>query len=276
MLAQTSNNDDTGHWWVEPEDGSAPSVAEVSFLLLALLELPPEDSRRAVIEHLAATLRSCLDRHGRIATHRPPCESPEAYQDYFPGQVLLALSSARVMDGAETDEDQLRRSFRYYRHRFRYARNFGQVSWLMQAFARRWHATQESWLADFVFEVGDWILGYQQEKTGGFINDHQTDAPGYTTALYLEGVGAALKIANAPGGDNNARRARYLASVARGFRFLDHLIIQPRDACVLPNPALAVGGLRESVHRSEVRVDFVQHSLSAMLELHPLTESSRA
>jgi AMMECR1 domain-containing protein/orotate phosphoribosyltransferase len=267
------SNDDTGYW-VEPEDGSAPSVAEVSFLLLALLELPHEDSRRSVAENLAATLRSCIDRHGRIVTHRPPFKSPEAFQDYFPGQVLLALGSAVAVGRAEADEEHLRRAFRYYRHRFRYARNFGQVSWLMQACARWWHATQDPQLAEFVFEIGDWILGYQQEKTGGFINDHQSDAPGYTTALYLEGISAALKIAIARGDD--ALRERYLESLARGFRFLDRLVIQQRDASVLPNPDFAVGGLRQSIHRSEVRVDFVQHALSAILELQPLTESCRA
>jgi AMMECR1 domain-containing protein len=264
------STDDAGHW-VEPGDGYAPSVAEVSFLLLALLELPPEDPRRRVVEDLTATLRSCIDRHGRVVTHRPPAESPEAYQDYFPGQVLLALTSSAAGECAPEDEERLRRAFRYYRHRFRHARHFGQVSWLMQAFARRWYATQDPWLAEFVFEIGDWILGYQQEKTGGFINDHQPDAPGYTTALYLEGIAAALKIAVARADDR--LRDRYLESIARGFRFLDRLVIQQRDACVLPNPDFAVGGLRQSIQRSEVRVDFVQHSLSAILELHPLSAS---
>lgn len=260
--------------WLEPDDDSAPSVAEVSFLLLALLELPADDERRAVIPRLVATLWSSIDRHGRIVTHRPPSESPEAYQDYSPGQALLALGAAVAAGQAELNEDALHRAFRYYRHRFRYRRHFGQVSWLMQAFARWWHATRNSQFSEFVFEVCDWILGYQQEKTGGFINDHQPDAPGYTTALYLEGIAAALKLAATCG--DAARREKYLDSITRGFRFLDRLIIQQRDACVLPNPTLAIGGLRQSIHRSEVRVDFVQHSLSAMLELHPFIKTCRA
>ena len=272
-LLRTAADNEQG-CWLEADDNSAPSVAEVSFLLLALLELPADDERRSVIPRLAATLRASIDRHGRIVTHRPPAASPEVYQDYFPGQALLALGAAVAAGQAEADEDALRRAFRYYRHRFRYRRHFGQVSWLMQACALWWHATGDAQFSDFVFEIGDWILGYQQEKTGGFINDHQPDAPGYTTALYLEGVAAALKLAAARG--DEPRRAKYLASITRGFRFLERLIIQQRDACVLPNPALAVGGLRQSVHRSEVRIDFVQHSLSALLELHPFAQTCRA
>jgi hypothetical protein len=110
------------------------------------------------------------------------------------------------------------------------------------------------------FEIADWLLGYQQDKTGGFINDHQTGTPGYTTAVYLEGIAAALSIAD------GARRETYIDSCARGFRFLDQLIIQERDRAILPNPDYAIGGLRQGLHYSEVRTDFVQHSLSAMLE----------
>jgi orotate phosphoribosyltransferase/AMMECR1 domain-containing protein len=250
--------------WLETNEGE-PSVAEVSFLLLALLELPPDDARRAMIPKLAATLWSSIDSHGRIATHRLPTPSPEAFQDYSPGQVLLALGAAAAVAGqTEMDEESLRRAFRYYRHRFRYRRHFGQVSWMMQAFAVWWRVTKDSSMAEFVFEIGDWILGYQQEKTGGFINDHQPDAPGYTTALYLEGIAAALKLAHAMG--DAERHRKYLEAITHGFRFLDRLIIQQRDASLLPDPQLAIGGLRQSIHRSEVRVDFVQHSLAAILE----------
>lgn len=254
--------------WLET-NGSAPSVAEVSFFLLALIELKAGDARRRLIPRLAATLWGSIDRHGRISTHRAPAESSEAFQDYFPGQVLLALGAAAEAGEVEADAAKWQRAFRFYRHRFRYRRNFGQVSWMMQACARWWRVTGDEEVAALVFEIGDWILEYQQDKTGGFINDHQPDAPGYTTALYLEGVGAAIPLASALG--DSARRERYSDAVARGFRFLERLVIQQRDASVLPNASTAVGGLRQSLHRSEVRIDFVQHALSALLEVHPPT-----
>src|SRR6185295_1484327 len=109
------------------------------------------------------------------------------FQDYFPGQALLALAQAAEEIPSTIDEEKLHRSFLYYRHRFRYHRHFGQVTWLMQAFSKWCEVTGDSAFADLVFEVADWLLGYQQEKTGAFINDHQPDTPGFTTALYLEG-----------------------------------------------------------------------------------------
>jgi orotate phosphoribosyltransferase len=238
----------------EPDQRS--SVAELSFLLLALCNLPDDDARRSQIKDLAKTLWQSIELpHGRIATHKDPSAS-DVFQDYFPGEVLLALANSETID-----EQRLHRSFQYYRHRFRYKRNFGQVTWLLQAFSKWWQVTGQTHFAEMVFEIADWLLGYQQDKTGAFINDHQSNTPGYTTAVYLEGVAAALPVAK--GSD---RYQTYYDACARGFAFLDQLIIQERDRAVLPNLDFALGGLRQGLHYSEIRTDFVQHSLSAILE----------
>jgi orotate phosphoribosyltransferase/AMMECR1 domain-containing protein len=256
--------------WLE-EENEPPSISEIAFLLLALCELAGDDSRYAIASHLAATLWSRINVHGRMSTHREAAAA-DAYQDYFPGQALLSLSAAYHAGLAEMQESKLERAFQFYRHRFRHKRNFGQVSWLMQCFGGWWQATGNPQFAEFVFEIGDWILQYQQEKTGAFINDHQPDTPGYTTALYLEGIAVAARLAASL--HDAERHDRYLASLTRGFRFLDRLIIQPRDAAVLPDAEFAVGGLRQSLYASEVRVDFVQHSLSAMLETYVLPQQA--
>jgi hypothetical protein len=216
------------------------------------------------MKELAASLWNCIGPHGRISTHDNPDDpSPEIYQDYFPGQVLLALAAASEQNIAPLDEERLRRSFQYYRHRFRYKRNFGQVTWLLQAFSK-WHQiTRDREFAGTVFEIADWLLGYQQDKTGAFINDHPSDTPGYTTAVYLEGIAAALNTADSIG--DKPRRDTYFDSLTRGFGFLDQLIIQERDRAILPNIDWALGGLRQGLYYSEIRTDFVQHSLSAIL-----------
>src|SRR5215213_10051377 len=244
-------------------DNENPSVAELSFLLLAISNLPENDPRRSVIKDLANTLWRCVELpHGRIRTHKNP-DTPDAFQDYFPGQVLLALASACEAKVSTIDEERLRRSFQYYRHRFRYKRHFGQVTWLLQAFSKWWQVTGEAQFSDMVFEIADWLLGYQQDKTGAFINDHQSNTPGYTTGVYLEGIAAAVPVAVALDRD---RYQTYCDSFARGLTFLDQLIIQECDRAILPNLDFALGGLRQGLHYSEIRTDFVQHSLSAILE----------
>jgi len=253
--------------WVESEVEN-PSVAELSFLLLALTSLPETGRRRSLKKTLTKSLWSCVEPpHGRIVTHRRPDASQEPFQDYTPGQVLLALGTACEADGATIDEFKVEHAFRYYRHRFRYKRHFGQATWLMQSFAKWWQVTRQSGFAEMTFEIADWLLTYQQEKTGAFINDHQPETPGYTTAVYLEGIAAAAHVAAAL--NETTRYRNYCHSFMAGVKFLDRLIIQERDRSVLPDLEWALGGLRQGLYYSEVRTDFVQHSLSALLEFMP-------
>ncbi|HEY6352010.1 MAG TPA: AMMECR1 domain-containing protein [Candidatus Angelobacter sp.] len=244
--------------WLEL-DQRPPSVSEIAFLVLALCEFPKGDHRRRMARSLAETLWSSIDRHGRMATHREAKKVPDVHQDYTPGQVLLALAAAADSGLTEIKQSKLQSTFRYYRHRFRHNRDFGQVSWMMQAFSRWWRIQPDPGFAALVFEIGGWILEFQNEKNGAFMTGHQSDTPGFTSALYLEGIGAAAAIPS-------QNQSKYLDAYVRGMQFLNRLTIRPHHAPVLPNSEYAVGGLRQSLYTSFVRLDFVQHALSCVLE----------
>ncbi|HVE84005.1 MAG TPA: AMMECR1 domain-containing protein [Myxococcales bacterium] len=264
LLLQYLGEDEGGRAWLKHEAEDAPSISEVAFLLLALCERPGDPATPARARALAATLWSSIDLHGRFATHRN-ATAPDSYQDYLPGQALLALGCAARAGLTAVDGSKLARAVSFYTHRFRYRRDWGQVSWLAQAFAVWSGVTKDAALADRAFEIADWALGFQNKKTGGFLNDHQSDTPGYTTGVYLEAVAAARELASTRG--DAERRRRYDAACERGVAFLDRLVYQDRDRVLLPNPAWAVGGVRASLDASEVRIDFVQHALAALLGL---------
>src|SRR5262249_37152626 len=76
--------------WLKHAD-HRPSVAENAFLLLALCEASPSSKWAP---RLAAALWDRIDAHGRVHTHHDAAEATDAFQDYFPGQVLLALAGA--------------------------------------------------------------------------------------------------------------------------------------------------------------------------------------
>ncbi len=228
--------------WVRVGDNQ-PSISELAFMLLARAELDTTADPAA-----ARFLWDQVDVHGRFAT------PAQALQDYSPGQALLAL--ARLPDQA--DPTTLQRALRHYRMRFRQNHHWGAVAWLTQAYVA-WGETA------FAYEVADWALRFQSSKTGAFLNDHQPDSPGATTAVYLEGLAAVWRAATAEGDDDRA--ARYRAACDRALLFLDRLVYQDRDTPVLPNPAWAIGGVRTSLTASDVRIDYVHHALAAVLGL---------
>jgi hypothetical protein len=256
-------------FWFRHDDNEQ-SVAEIALTTLALCEANGAPAARWVPK-LAGALWSRIDVHGCVHTHRDAELADDAFQDYFPGQVLLALGHAAQARLTAVDDTKLGRAFRYYRDRFRNRPHFGQVSWLAQMCNAWGRLTGEPCYAELAFEVADWILRYQQQKTGAFINDHQSDTPGYTSALYVEGIAAAAALARDSG--DAPRQRRYLEACRHGLQFLDGLIIQPRDATVVPDPAMAIGGLRRSSRRSEIYLDFVQHYLAAALETDAASRS---
>jgi len=261
-----------------PDGADQPPLLEATFVLLALCA--QDDPTRADLGRaLASRLWRAIDRHGEIADPALPAPAGtaeeiqleqrrrEAMKDYLPAQVLLALAAAADRGWTEVDRAAIDRAFRVCRHRIQVRRPWGPVGWLPQAAAAWWRRTEDPALPALAFDVVDWALGYQQDKSGGFINGEQPDAPGCSTAVYLEGVAAALDLATALGDDERA--ARYRASATAALRFLDGLIYQERDRPLLPDPERAYGGVRLSRTAGDVRIDFVQHALGALLLLRP-------
>jgi hypothetical protein len=269
LVARVATDAD-GAAWV---DGKR-SVSEVAFLLLALCELE-RDATDELARRLARGLWQRIDRHGKITSPELPAptgaepaaaaQAAELMQDFLPGQVLAALAAAVARGKAEIDGAALARAFAVYRHRFRYQRGWGQVSWLGQAAAAWWRVTRDAAHAELAFEIADFALEHQLDKNGGFVNETQPDGPGCTTGVFLEAVAAALGVAGALG--DTARAERYRRAAARALDFLDGLIYQQRDRPLLPAPERAYGGVRQSLTASHVRVDFVHHALNAFLLL---------
>ena len=140
--------------WLRGSEGDA-SVSELSFLLLCACELASDGDHAAVWPKVADTLWSRLDVHGRIQCHRAPAKEADCYQDYYPGQVVLALAAATRRGFAAPRPDRLLACRRYYRHRFRFKRDFGQASWWAQASAAWYAITFDREWAEFAFEIGE-------------------------------------------------------------------------------------------------------------------------
>jgi orotate phosphoribosyltransferase/AMMECR1 domain-containing protein len=253
----------SGDGWIRLRNEPA-TISEAAFVLLANCELGASPAWSA---EMSAMLCAQIDLHGRFATHDQPDPGADGYQDYAPGQALLALARSAQLGAADVQAEAIRRALRHYRIRFRHNHHWGAVAWLSQAFLGWGRVFDGQALIGFAYEIVDWALRFQSHKSGAFLNDHQPDSPGATTAVYLEAVGAVRAAAETAG--DGDRERRYRGAGDRAVAFLDRLVYQDRDIPVLPNPAWAIGGVRSSVNSSDVRIDYVHHALSALLTLWP-------
>jgi len=92
------------------------------------------------------------------------------------------------------------------------------------------------------------------------------------TATRAEGLAAATRLARRAGKDD----APYLEALRRMATFQLRCQITPENGLYLPRPDLAQGGFRRSLTNWEIRIDYVQHNLSALLGLRSLLLSSGA
>jgi hypothetical protein len=138
------------------------------------------------------------------------------------------------------------------------------VFWQTQGWAALFERTGERCIADFVFELADWAVERQLDKNGAFLVDYAPDGPGFHTACVLEALADAWSVARQFG--DSEREQKYHSHWLRGIDFVNTLIIREEDCFAMPEPSKAIGGVRESLTNSTVRIDYVAHSLLAMVK----------
>jgi hypothetical protein len=95
--------------WLAHTDNER-SVAEIALLTLALCETSDQGLRKRWVPRLAAALWSRIDAHDRVSTYADEAAVSDAYQDYFPGQVLLALANPCLRRGAPGSRQSTRQN----------------------------------------------------------------------------------------------------------------------------------------------------------------------
>ena len=245
---------------------------------LAALAISQSPARESFAAHEAA-LRRMVDHlwqpDGSFETFYVPAGRRDN-QNFYPGEALLLWASTLEDDPDPVLLDRFMRSFEYYRTWHREQRNPAFVPWHTMAYEKVWAITGDRALADFVFEMNDWLLEMQQwadapapDVAGRFYNpDHPEYGPPHASSdgVYLEGLVAAYRLAQAVGDD--ARADAYRTAISRGIRHLKQLqFVDDVDMYYVSQRDRVAGGLRTTVYDNVIRVDNVQHGLLAVLDV---------
>lgn len=215
------------------------------------------------VRRLARRVRTFFHADGAITWQREGIRLNSDH-DFLPGFVLRMAASVAELEGAEALPHSLHKHLSWYQRRFSLLHPWGMVWWQIQGWAPIHRLTGEEAMASFVYELADWALMHQLDKNGAFLVDYYPNGPGFHTACVLEGIGEAWTLALRAG--DNERSNKYRQSWERGIKFVDRLIIREEDTYAMPEPLRSVGGVRESLTSSRVRIDYVAHALLALLK----------
>jgi orotate phosphoribosyltransferase/AMMECR1 domain-containing protein len=207
------------------------------------------------LAEVARRLRGMLRSDGSIAL-RPTTLGDPQDTIFLPGAVLTALAKEPALL-ADIPAPQWDRMLAIQRARFDALRSWGMVGWSAQGWAAVHAITGDGRQADFVLELADWAVERQVLVTGAFLEDLSPDEPSFNTGFVSEGICAAWAVALRIG--DTERAARYAQSWLRANHFMRTLMIRPGDEFVLADPDVAMGGVRLTPSRPEIRADSVSH-----------------
>ena len=222
------------------------------------------DSRSAA--RLAKMIMSMQRKNGSFEM-RYRLQSDDGFESlYYPGEALLGLIRLFKQTGDRKLLDAANRGIEFLIGSQQKLARLPADSWLMQAISDLCSASPREKFAEHAIAIAEVMIAEQYDETdepveyaGGFGPGPPRSTP---AASRGEGLVAAYRLARSISDSRGLRIAKSLKSCAR-FQLAQQFT--PANGGSLANSARAMGGFRESLTSMKVRIDFVQHNISALL-----------
>jgi hypothetical protein len=258
-------------------------LGAAGLLVLAINELPaPQKDLLDQSEQLCQFIRKQARPDGSLCCGdlmpdgKPGPEEADAILTY-PGQALYALMRSQRHRPAAWKTELVRKALAFYAPWWRQNKSLAFVSWQTAACTEAYLQTREQPFADFVFEMNDWLCGLQYERLdprqqlwlGGFMS-WQNGKP-VQTAPRIESAECAESLAHAARtareAPDPARHPRYTETLERSLQFVTTLQYTDANTQHFEESyrSRLVGGFHASHQDSNLRIDYAQHALSALV-----------
>ena len=205
----------------------------------------------------------------------PDLDPLEFRSQYYPGEAQLALCRLHQLDGDSRWIDAAERGARYLievRDRGVETLSLTHDHWLLYALDALWRARPKELWVDHGMRISKAITAGQRREVEW--PDHRGSwgrRPRATPAATRnEGLLAAYRLARDAGRPEEL--ARLAEAIRLGLAFQETCRIGPERGLYLPDPARARGGVTRDLDNFEVRIDYVQHAISALIAAYRVPE----
>jgi len=197
----------------------------------------------------------------------PP--DPEPFESiYYPGEAILALARLHRVDGRPEWLEASRRGADYLidvRDAGKSTAELPHDHWLLMGLEELHDLTGGDRYLEHAGRIAEAIVRAQRTvpEPPDWIGTFYQPPRSTPTATRGEALVAMVRLARRNGRDDRP----YLEALLRMAAFQRRCQLLPESALYLPRPDRALGGFRRSLTHWEVRIDYVQHNLSALLGL---------
>lgn len=91
--------------------------------------------------------------------------------DYYPGEAVLSLMELYKSTGDERYINSVKKAFPYYRSYWRDNKNTAFIPWHSQTYRLLYEETEDPELAEFMFEINDWLIDNYQIEDSEYIDE---------------------------------------------------------------------------------------------------------
>ena len=227
------------------------------------------------MESLARWIVSVQKPDGRFAVHKLAVAGGKVSSfrsGYYPGEAILALLRLHALRGGGKQGawlDAARRSARYLilvRDAKLATDQLPPDHWLLYGLNELFRFRDNPLYPRHARRIGRSIRNAQirHHREPDLVGGYGLPTPGSTpAATRTEGLTALWGLLEDLGHLNEARDV--FEAIRRGVRFQLRLQYRPESAMYFPSPSRCIGAFRESHRAAGVRIDYVQHNLSALL-----------
>ena len=278
-LLERRLRDDTssqGKYLIDSSDEEQQKTGGAGLALLALAKHAAVTGKTKEIETMRALARFILaqqyaDGHFRSNADLEAARDKKLKTEpiYYPGEAALALLRLAAIDPRPAYIDAARRAADWVisvRDAHVPEESQEHDHWMAYALNELYRLTSDPRYLEHAFKIAHAIMKKQHRAddapapdwVGSFYEGESTLA-----ATRLEAYDAVIALSRFAGQEDPRMldSARDVATFVAGQQF------DVENAYWLKNPPKAVGGVRESLYVQDVRIDYVQHSMSAWLHL---------
>lgn len=265
------------------EEGGSVKLGGNALAIVALAkytEVTGDTEHLSLMARLANWMKVTQKTDGRFGTHKmayPSGRISSFVSSYYPGEAILSLVRLYSLDGNSDWLDIAEGAAKYLitvRDGERPNSKLPHDHWLLYGLNELYRFRKDPLYLQHAFKIADVIISKQNigdrfpDWEGGYYIP-----PGSTpTATRSEGLCAAYLMAEYARKPNEA--SKYLSAIEKGVTFQISTQIGEENAWYFPDPMRSIGGFRKSLTDSEIRIDYVQHNLSALIGLLKILRQS--
>ncbi len=208
----------------------------------------------------------------------PEDETLPFVSQYYPGEAILALMRIHEFDGDERWVDAAAAAARWLitvRDADVPDARLNHDHWLLYGLEALHRARPDSLYLDHAERICNAIRSSQNRnpRHPDWLGSYYVPPRGTPTATRTEGLAAAYRMLR----DNGRLEAAetVLETICLNVLFQLRTQIRPESSMYYPRPQRAIGGFRKGLEDDEVRIDYVQHNLSALLLVYEILREER-